>query len=142
MPLLLVAASAHGQLEPAVEGGEQLFAFAAAYGRAGRDQGRRERWIRAAGVQHVPDRAVDDRDGHLDAVGSTHLVHSDMRHGLRLRLGLGLRVGVALACRVGVADGALDVPGLLLAAGAAAGVAVHAVARQATAPDHEHQSHA
>jgi hypothetical protein len=47
---------------------------------------------------------------------------------------LGFGVGVALACRVGVADGALDVPGLLLAAGAAAGVAVHAVARQTTAP--------
>jgi hypothetical protein len=54
--------------------------------------------------------------------------------GTGFGFGLGFGVGVALACRVGVADGALDVPGLLLAAGAAAGVAVHAVARQATAP--------
>jgi hypothetical protein len=54
--------------------------------------------------------------------------------GFGFGFGLGFGVGVALACRVGVADGALDVPGLLLAAGAAAGVAVHAVARQATAP--------
>src|SRR3984885_8554938 len=54
--------------------------------------------------------------------------------GTGFGLGLGFGVGVALACRVGLADGALDVPGLLLAAGAAAGVAVHAVARQATAP--------
>jgi hypothetical protein len=54
--------------------------------------------------------------------------------GTGFGFGLGFGAGVALACRAGVADGALDVPGLLLAAGAAAGVAVHAVARQATAP--------
>src|SRR6202011_2275206 len=54
--------------------------------------------------------------------------------GLGLGLGLGFGVGVALACRAGVADGALDVPGLLLAAGAAAGGAVDRVGRQTTAP--------
>jgi hypothetical protein len=54
--------------------------------------------------------------------------------GFGLGLGLGFGVGVALACPVGVADSALDVPGLLLAAGATAGVAVHAAARQTTAP--------
>src|SRR5215472_5361379 len=91
MAFLLVAAHARGELEPAIEGGEQVPAFGGAYlvAKLHALRDRRVARVASAVVQHIPDRAAEHRDVHLRSVGRPHPVDADPR---RLRLRLRLRL--------------------------------------------------
>jgi sugar/nucleoside kinase (ribokinase family) len=80
MALLLVAARARGQLEAAIERGEQLLSFGADHDGPGpHHAGRRRTRVQAAVVQDVPDRTGEDGHRHRRAVRGPHPGHGHPR---------------------------------------------------------------